>query len=71
MKSRHENPQGQGATSGMVKDPVCGMDVDPKKAVSSRTGEGQEQYFCSTDCRDKFATQQGSSRSGSRQQQNA
>lgn len=37
----------------MVKDPVCGMDVDPKKSVSA-TKEGREYYFCSDSCMNKF-----------------
>lgn len=37
----------------MKKDPVCGMQVDEKNAVSSQKG-GQTQYFCSTDCKNKY-----------------
>lgn len=38
----------------MVKDPVWGMDVDPKK--TSLTSDCQEQtyYFCSTGCEKGF-----------------
>jgi YHS domain-containing protein len=63
MKSRHEKKSG-GSTRAMAKDPVCGMDVDPKKAVSS-TIEGKERYFCSSDCRDKYAQRQGQERTSS------
>jgi YHS domain-containing protein len=32
----------------MVKDPVCGMDVDPKKAAGKSEYGGQTYYFCSS-----------------------
>jgi YHS domain-containing protein len=37
----------------MVKDPVCGMYMDPRLAihVEDRTGD---HYFCSEECRRKF-----------------
>ena len=37
-----------------MKDPVCGMDIDPRNAVA--TGEYQDKtyHFCSTACHDKF-----------------
>ena len=37
-----------------VKDPVCGMMVDPAKAKFSVEHEGQTHYFCSAKCHDKF-----------------
>jgi len=37
-----------------AKDPVCGMDVDPKKAAGSTTYKGVTYYFCSTGCLKKF-----------------
>jgi len=37
-----------------VKDPVCGMDVDPKTAAGSATYQGKIYYFCSVHCRDAF-----------------
>ena len=42
------------ARAGTAKDPVCGMTVDPAKALSS-VHAGQTYYFCSTTCRDRFA----------------
>ena len=39
----------------MVKDPVCGMDVDPKKAEYKLTYRGQEYYFCSRACMEEFS----------------
>jgi len=38
----------------MVKDPVCGMEIDQAKAAAKREYEGKTYYFCSTSCRDKF-----------------
>lgn len=37
-----------------VKDPVCGMDVDPHKTPHRATHAGQPYYFCSAGCRSKF-----------------
>ena len=38
----------------MAKDPVCGMDVDPKTAVSKSEYQGQTYYFCSPGCKRSF-----------------
>jgi YHS domain-containing protein len=38
----------------MVKDPVCGMDVDPKKASDKSEYQGQTYYFCSSGCKKAF-----------------
>jgi YHS domain-containing protein len=40
-------------SSKMVKDPVCGMYMDPRLAVELQSREGQF-YFCSKECRQKF-----------------
>lgn len=49
-------PHGHGAAqSGKVKDPVCGMDVDPASAKNTLTHQGQHFYFCSPGCKAKFA----------------
>ena len=45
----HERPE-QG-----VKDPVCGMTVDPHTAQHRHTYNGRPYYFCSASCREKFA----------------
>ena len=37
-----------------IKDPVCGMTVDLRKAAAATVHGGQTYYFCSTSCRDKF-----------------
>jgi YHS domain-containing protein len=38
----------------MTKDPVCGMQVDDKKAPATSTHDGQRYAFCSQDCKNKF-----------------
>jgi len=37
-----------------VKDPVCGMTVDPHSAQHRHTHHGHPYYFCSAKCREKF-----------------
>ena len=37
-----------------VKDPVCGMNVDPDTATDRTTYKGINYYFCSADCRRQF-----------------
>jgi YHS domain-containing protein len=37
-----------------VKDPVCGMMLDPGEAVAMTTYESRHVYFCSDDCRREF-----------------
>ena len=41
------------ATTSMNKDPVCGMPVDPAKALHAERN-GKTFYFCSEHCRAKF-----------------
>ena len=38
----------------MVKDPVCGMEVEPQSAAATRQYKGQTLYFCSDNCVKKF-----------------
>ncbi|OPH81445.1 heavy metal translocating P-type ATPase [Nitrobacter vulgaris] len=37
-----------------MKDPVCGMEVDPQAAEHFLTDEGYTHYFCSASCKVKF-----------------
>ncbi len=37
-----------------VKDPVCGMTVDPQSAAGSHAYQGQTYYFCNPRCLDRF-----------------
>ncbi|MDO8400547.1 MAG: heavy metal translocating P-type ATPase [Bradyrhizobium sp.] len=41
--------------SATVRDPVCGMTVDPATAKHRFDHEGKTHYFCSAGCRTKFA----------------
>ncbi|WP_110182756.1 heavy metal translocating P-type ATPase [Nocardioides solisilvae] len=42
------------AQSGAVKDPVCGMDVDPATTEHVAEHEGVTHHFCSERCRSRF-----------------
>ena len=37
-----------------VTDPVCGMTIDPAKAVGSSSYNGETYHFCSRGCETKF-----------------
>jgi YHS domain-containing protein len=41
-------------SEALKRDPVCGAFVAPSTSVQKTVGNSV-QYFCSTDCRDKFA----------------
>jgi len=43
-----------GTPAGTVKDPVCGMTVDPRTAKHRHSHEGTTYYFCNPRCREKF-----------------
>ena len=38
----------------MVKDPVCGMTIDEKKAAGTSEYQGKTYYFCAPGCKVKF-----------------
>jgi Cu+-exporting ATPase len=38
----------------MIKDPVCGMEIEPQSAHATREHMGQMFYFCSQSCVDQF-----------------
>ena len=48
QRSNHEEGE------SVLKDPVCGMDVDPATAAGSHVHAGQTYYFCHPHCLDKF-----------------
>jgi Cu+-exporting ATPase len=50
----HAAPQQDGVEGGLVKDPVCGMTVDPQKTAHRAEFEGHSYFFCSAGCRGKF-----------------
>ena len=50
----HDEASSDQRVEYLVKDPVCGMDVDPHAAKHSAEHEGHPYYFCSAWCRTKF-----------------
>jgi P-type Cu+ transporter len=50
----HEAGSDRGPVEGAVKDPVCGMTVNPHNAKYKASNGGRSWYFCSAGCRDKF-----------------
>ncbi len=41
-------------TKGRVRDPICGMEIDPGRAAATETRDGVTYYFCSKSCADTF-----------------
>ena len=51
-------------TKTVTKDPICGMTVDPAKALHAER-DGKTSYFCGESCKQKFlATPAGSKPAG-------
>jgi YHS domain-containing protein len=46
--------QSAAAPKGQVKDPVCGMMIDPKTAAGKSEHQGKTYYFCSREEKEKF-----------------
>jgi Cu+-exporting ATPase len=38
----------------VVKDPVCGMDIEPASAAGHTEHQGKTYYFCGAACKEKF-----------------
>ena len=38
----------------VVKDPVCGMDIETATAAGQTEYKGQTYYFCGSKCKEKF-----------------
>ena len=55
----HESVASGADATRKVKDPVCGMTVDPDSAKHTAEHEGARYYFCSSDCRTKFLAEPG------------
>jgi Cu+-exporting ATPase len=53
--TRQARAGGGPAVAEGVRDPVCGMTVDPHKTPHRQQHSGRTYYFCSAGCRDKFA----------------
>ncbi len=50
----HGHGAAPGGTAELVKDPVCGMDVDPATSEHKAEYQGETYYFCCPHCRAKF-----------------
>ena len=50
---------GQTAKGALVKDPVCGMNIDPAASPHQAEHAGQTYHFCSAGCRAKFVKRPG------------
>lgn len=58
MEGHEHNPHGTGATE-QVKDPVCGMGINPNSAFAQEKHDGKTYYFCSAHCQQKFKATPG------------
>src|SRR5215510_12493758 len=54
MSEQHEMSGRIDPAPNTVRDPVCGMYVDPAKARGSAQYKGQTYYFCSPRCVERF-----------------
>jgi Cu+-exporting ATPase len=58
--SHSDHDQGRETTGGqVVRDPVCGMTVDPAAGKPTHEHDGRVFHFCNPGCRDKFAKAPG------------
>jgi YHS domain-containing protein len=57
--SRAETPRAatKEATMATVKDPVCGMEIEPSGSAGKETYQGKEFFFCSKSCQEQFRAQ--------------
>ncbi|WP_118132804.1 heavy metal translocating P-type ATPase [Oceanicella sp. SM1341] len=62
--SHHHHPARQGSCCGggdpapaVIRDPVCGMTVDPARGKPVASHEGRDFHFCSQGCHDKFVAE--------------
>jgi YHS domain-containing protein len=46
----------------LVRDPVCGMEVDPPHAAARATVDGIDYWFCAHGCRDEFLARHAAAR---------
>ncbi|RFB78586.1 heavy metal translocating P-type ATPase [Methylovirgula sp. 4M-Z18] len=52
--SQHGHQHGQTPSADTVKDPICGMQVDPAQTKHKTSHAGETFYFCSAGCKAKF-----------------
>ncbi len=48
----------------MARDPICGMQVDEKRATAKAQHMGTTYYFCSSGCKEAFEKNPGQYASG-------
>jgi len=63
----HHHHHAAASAAGTVKDPVCGMTVEPGKGKPSLQHGSETYHFCSQKCHDKFAADPESYLSGAAQ----
>ena len=51
---QHDHHDHESRGENAVKDPVCGMSVDPHTAEHRSQHAGKSWYFCSSRCQSKF-----------------
>ena len=54
MSEPREIPKSETTLTPTVKDPVCGMSVDPSRARGVAQYQGERYYFCSPGCMHRF-----------------
>ncbi|HEX6331625.1 MAG TPA: heavy metal translocating P-type ATPase [Actinomycetota bacterium] len=53
----HEHEEAKEEAMETVRDPVCGMDIDPATAAGTAEHDGTTYYFCSESCRERFVAE--------------
>jgi P-type Cu+ transporter len=55
----HHGGSSEAAADEVIRDPVCGMIVDPSAGKPTLEHDGHRYHFCSEGCRDKFRADPG------------
>jgi P-type Cu+ transporter len=58
-EERTNDHNGKDMEMDSVRDPVCGMSIDPATAAASAQHEGITYWFCSQACREQFLADPG------------
>src|ERR1700744_122262 len=53
----HHGGTDKAMDAALAIDPVCGMKVDPATAKHRLSHDGQDYFFCSARCRERFAAE--------------
>jgi len=54
MKQPAASDPGEARPGSTVKDPVCGMYMDPRLAIRLQRPQEGDLYFCSEECRRRY-----------------